>query len=144
MAKGNTDFKRRLNRALQLVHEELRLTEARVRRVYTPVWRDRKYQWISPMDTDGLLVSERQVHPSGAPPPSPTPLRIGVVIQSEFTTSLGKPNPFGKALLDHLPLGLWVDHAGARVRLDEVVILFVVPLATAASKRLVSATAREK
>jgi hypothetical protein len=48
-------------------------------------------------------------------------LRIGVIVQSEFTTSLSKPNPFGKALVNTLPFGVWVDlEEQGRVRLDRV------------------------
>jgi hypothetical protein len=139
---GNTDFKKRLNAAIDLIVDDLTLQPVRVDRLYTPVWRNRKYQWISPMDSDGLFVKERKVHDGDEPPLNETRLRIGVVVQSEFTTSLTKPNPFGKALVDRLPLGVWVDIGTERVRLDRIYVLFILPTATAATKRRISNTAR--
>lgn len=143
MAKGNTDFKKRLNKALDIIIKDLDLERPRVKRLYTPVWRDRKYQWMSPMDSDGLLLKKRKINDGNEAPPKPVRLRIGVIIQSEFTTSQTKPNPFGKALVDRLPLGVWVDvEEKGRRRLDRTFILFVVPTATSAAQKTISAQAR--
>lgn len=140
----STDFKARLNTAIDATINELSLDAPRVRRLYTPVWRSGAYRWISPMDSDGLLVKDRCVHEGDAEPPQPVSLRIGVVIQSEFATSNTKPNPFGKALIGGLPLGVWVDldDEPRRVRLDKIFVLFIVPMATAAHKKKISNTAR--
>ncbi len=145
MAKG--DFKKRLNAGVKLIIDELKLDPPCVGRLYTPVWRDRKYQWISPMDSDGLLVKERNIASGKETADDSARLRIGVIIQSEFTTSRTKPNPFGKALVDTLPFGVWVDlwtgDARRRVRLDRVFVLFVMPRATAQSKKWISKIAKE-
>ncbi len=92
------------------------------------------------MDSDGLLVKEREVVRE-SPREHEANLRIGVIVQSEFTTSLSKPNPFGKALVNMLPFGIWVDlRDEVRIRLDRVYVLFVPPLST--NKRSISQTAR--
>lgn len=144
MAKGNKGYKQRLNNAVNTVIEKLNLDEPRVRRMYTAVWRNRAYRWISPMDSDGLLIKERNVHDDDDLLGEDVYLRIGVVVQSEFTTSLTKANPVGKALISAFPYGVWVDLTDdGRVRLDRVYVLFVVPKATAAGKKVTSAKARQ-
>lgn len=51
-----------------------------------------------------------------------------MLIQSEYTTSNTKPNPFGKAAVSRVPFGVWFDKDdGNRVRLDRVHLLFVLP-----------------
>lgn len=146
MTQGNTDFKKRLKKAIDSTIEELALDHLRVQRLYTPVWRDKAYRWISPMDSDGLLLKERKIHEGEEPPPAEVKMRVGVIIQSEFTTSATKPNPFGKALVGSVPLGVWVDvvdgDGARRVRLDQTFVLFILPNAKAWAKKKISDTAR--
>jgi len=62
------------------------------------------------MDSDGLLVGRRRVKDGeGAKPTEEVNLFIGVVIQSEDSTSQTKPNPFGKAAIGTIRDGIWVD-----------------------------------
>jgi hypothetical protein len=99
------------------------------------------------MDSDGLLIKTKTVKSDN--PDQLTELRIGVIVQSEKTTSLSKPNPFGKALVGKLPLGIWVDvkdkASGAckRVRLDHAYVLFVLPTPAASAQAKVSAKAAQ-
>lgn len=81
------------------------------------------------MDSDGLLVGRRRVKDGeGAKPAKEVNLFIGVVIQSEDSTSQTKPNPFGKAAIGTIRDGIWVDLKGeGRVRLDRAYVLFVLP-----------------
>lgn len=72
--------------------------------------------------TDGLLVAERTAEggtKTGTPPTSVKvpPLLVAVLIQSEEATGKTKPNPYGKASVVNVPLGLWVD------RVDRVDVL---------------------
>lgn len=141
------DYKKRYNNAVELVRQDLSLPALRVGKLYSPIWMNRQYRWFSPLDSDGILYGERNilsgVSEGGEAAPKTNPkLRVGVILQSEFSTSNTKPNPIGKAFVSELPLGVWVDlDTGERVRLDEVYVLFVVPNATAASKKKTSATA---
>lgn len=140
-------FKHVVKEASAIVAQALGCVELRTRRLYTPFWKKGKtYGWMSPMDTDGMLVSERGV--DGGPADAPnkvrvSPLLVGVIIQSEEATGKTKPNPYGKAAVVNAPLGLWVDRICnvaptdgvitkpttemARVRLDHVWVLFVAP-----------------
>lgn len=113
------------------------LLEAKSQRLFSPVWRDRRYRWINLMDSDGTLVGKRPVvGMSGSASESPVELTIGVLIQSEFTTSGTKPNPLGKAAISEAPLGVWVDlKGGTRVRLDRADIRFVLPEPASPAKR---------
>lgn len=138
MSKGNVRFKKRLKTAIKSVTAESELDLVRVDTLYTPVWRNHAYRWESPMESDGLLVRSRNVLGGRQDEDS---IRIGVVIQSEYATSQTKPNPFGKALIEVLPLGVWVDLLEfGRVRLDRVYVLFVLP--TLANRVSESDTAR--
>ena len=140
-------FKRVVKEASAMVADALGCVELRTGRLYTPFWKKGKaYGWMSPMDTDGMLVSERGVE--GGPAKAPkgvtvAPLLVGVLIQSEEATGRTKPNPYGKAAVVNAPLGLWVDRVclvsarngsstktttvRSRVRLDHVWVLFVAP-----------------
>jgi hypothetical protein len=84
------------------------------------------------MDSDGLLIARRSVKSGeGGTPKNKVEILIGVVIQSEDTTSQTKPNPIGKAALAHIPHGIWADIKGdGRRRLDRVELLFVLPKGT--------------
>ncbi len=132
MPKGNVEFKKRLKRAVeQLVEEEGYLRAISVR-LHSPVWRDRQYRWATLMDSDGTLLRERTVVSTSANQGQPTVLLIGVIIQSEFSTSGTKPNPLGKAAVGATPRGVWVDVApGTRRRVDRPFVLFVLPEAKA-------------
>jgi len=81
------------------------------------------------MDSDGMLVARRQViKGEGASPPNEVELLVGVILQSEDSTSQTKPNPLGKAALNHIPNGVWVDvENDERRRLDRVHVLLVLP-----------------
>ena len=87
------------------------------------------------MDSDGLLVTKRAIHEGeGATSDNGTTLLLGVVIQSEDSTSQTKPNPLGKAAVGHLPFGVWVNANEGRLRLDRIQVLFVLPKGAAPSK----------
>lgn len=147
------EYKTRYNRGVDLVQRDLKLQKVRVNKIYTPVWQDRAYRWYSPMDTDGILYGERKVlggedFDGETSLSEPSFIRVGVILQSEHSTSLTKPNPFGKAFVTELPLGVWVDlkkqsidQPAQRVRLDEVYVLFIVPKATSLKKKGTSKTA---
>lgn len=142
-----TPYKKRYNEAVALVRQGLALTSLKNQRLYTPVWKGRAYRWFSPMDTDGILYGQRPVatgedHGGSPGPGKPRSLHVGVILQSEFATSQTKPNPFGKAFVTDVPLGLWVDTVDdERIRLDEAYVLFVVPQATAVNKKKTSENA---
>ena len=107
--------------------------------LFTPVYRNARFEWLKVMDSDGLVTAVRRVHHvagEGAAPEGETSLTLGVVVQSEDATAQTKPNPLGKASLSHIPNGVWVDlvHQG-RVRLDRVLIVFVLPKGAAPSHR---------
>src|SRR5690554_5485387 len=91
--------------------------------LYTPTYESGKYVWLKLMDSDGTLLSERPVRAKlgeGSAPPAETRLLLGVIVQSEDSTSQTKPNPLGKAALPHVPNGVWVDtEEGLRRRLDD-------------------------
>lgn len=128
-------FKEIVRDAAQQTHKRLGCISCATWRLYTPYWEKGAYRWMSPMDTDGLLVTERKADggtPTGAPGPNVRVpmLLMGVAIQVEEATGHTKPNPFGKASVVNVPLGLWVDiydENGIRVRsrLDHVSVLFV-------------------
>lgn len=136
-------FTQRLKDAIGRVQQNegaLNLIQYRGGSLYSPVFREKKYMWAKLMDSDGLFVARRNVHDGGEgrkPANSDgTSLLMGIIIQCEDSTSLGKPNPFGKASLPHVPNGVWVDLDGdkqkdqmnvGRRRLDRVLIVFVLP-----------------
>ena len=143
-------FKARVKEASQEAATRLGCIEIRNYRLFTPYWKKGgTYAWMSPMDTDGLLVCERQVTggtTTGVPPKyvlTPSPL-LAVVLQTEEATGKTKPNPYGKASVVNVPLGLWVDRTDyvdngyfksgkpkkprpvhTRVRLTHVWVMFV-------------------
>ncbi len=132
MPKGNVEFKKRLKSAVEKLAETERYLPVKSVRLYSPVWRDRQYRWATLMDSDGTLLRERRVASSVASLKQQTVLLIGVVIQSEFSTSGTKPNPLGKAAVGNAPRGVWVDlKGGARRRLDRLFVLFVLSEAKA-------------
>lgn len=101
--------------------------------LFSPSFAKRTYRWAEIMKTDGVLAAERQIAADKAnSSKSGQFLCVGVVIQSEFTTSNAKANPFGKAAVCSVPFGLWLDvKGGTRVRLDRVFVLFVLPESSA-------------
>lgn len=131
-------FTERLGYALDLLVEDasMKCHYARSSCLYTPTYESGKYVWLKLMDSDGTLLSERPVRPKdgeGIAPQEDTRLLLGVIIQSEDSTSLTKPNPLGKASLTHVPNGVWVDTVeGQRRRLDRFVVTFVLPKGTSA------------
>jgi hypothetical protein len=130
LAKGRTKFTKNLRNAVEQLIEDpdLGLWDTKSWSLFSPVFRG-DYIWIKVMDCDGLLVGPRRVKDGeGAKPAEDVNLTVGVVVQSEDSTSQTKPNPFGKAAICHTPNGIWVDRSnGERVRLDRLHILFVLP-----------------
>jgi hypothetical protein len=130
MPKGRTKFTENLTKAIKsLINDgKLGLEETRSRSLFSPVFSS-DYKWVKVMDSDGLLVGQRLVKDGeGGKPNEQVYLRIGVVIQSEDSTSQTKPNPFGKAAIGTVRNGMWVDlKVGGRVRLDRTYVLFVLP-----------------
>ena len=108
--------------------KELNLEQCRSWTLFSPVFRS-DYEWIKLMDTDGLLVGSRLVRDGeGRDPDTPVELFVGVVVQSEDSTSQSKPNPFGKAAIAHTPNGVWVDTKDdGRRRLDIIHVVMVLP-----------------
>ncbi|WP_152033952.1 hypothetical protein [Paracidovorax avenae] len=134
-------FTQRLGYALEDVVKDVSMKchFARTNCLYTPTYERGKYVWLKLMDSDGTLLSERPVHPKdgeGIAPEENTRLLLGVIIQSEDSTSQTKPNPLGKASLSHVPNGVWVDTPeGLRRRLDHFVVTFVLPRGTSVKHR---------
>lgn len=116
---------------------DLGLRPCRSASLFSPVYRGAHYVWIKLMDTDGLLVGPRQVMPGeGRDPDQPVELLVGVIVQSEDTTSKSKPNPFGKAAIAHVPNGLWVyTKTHGRQRLDIIHVVMVLPRGAAPHQR---------
>jgi hypothetical protein len=110
---ARTTFTKNLSKAIkQIINDgKLGLDETRSGSLYSPVFSS-DYKWAKIMDSDGLLVGRRSVKEdgdAGATPAIGVYLRIGVVIQSEESTSQTKPNPFGKAAIGTIRNGIWVD-----------------------------------
>ena len=131
MAKGNVKFTGRVKATVKELAKdsELQLVPVRSGSLFTPILRGDNYEWVKVMDSDGTLAGPRKVTAGeGAEPESEVELLIGVVLQSEDTTTKTKPNPIGKASLGHVKNGIWVDVAKeGRRRLDRVHVLMVVP-----------------
>lgn len=132
-------FKQTIREAADTAATQLGCVAPATRRLYTPFWKAGSYSWLSPMDSDGLLLAKREAV-GGAPGSCPLKgcdvpqLLLGVVVQVEEATGATKPNPYGKASVVDAPLGLWVDiwegsdAAGwtrCRRRLDHTWVLFV-------------------
>jgi|SRR5208282_2359800 len=145
MPKGRTKFTKNLTKAVKRLvgDSKLGLDETRSGSLFSPVLSG-SYKWVKVMESDGLLVRERQVKGGeGANPANKVSLRIGVVIQSEDTTSQGKPNPFGKAAIGTIRNGIWVDlKTEGRVRLDRTYVLFLLPKGAPAKQRKTFETAK--
>lgn len=145
MPKGRTKFTKQVRRAVEQLTKDadLGLLECRSWSLFSPVFRG-DYKWAKLMDTDGLLVGPRVVkHDEGAKPKNDVEILVGVVIQSEDSTSQTKPNPFGKAAVGRAPNGVWVDlKDGRRVRLDRVFVDFVLPKGTIPSQKKKFETAK--
>jgi hypothetical protein len=89
------------------------------------------------MDSDGLLVSRRPVRAaSGRAAENQVHLLIGVILQSEDSTSMSKPNPFRKTAIGNVRNGVWVDLAElGRRRLDRLHALMMLPSGSAPQHR---------
>jgi len=127
---GNSKFTDRLNDSLGLLEASLarKVRVPNSRSLFSPIYRGGKYTWVKIMDSDGVLLSQRTVHDGeGAKVPRPARLLMGVIIQSEDSTSQTKPNPMGKASLSHISNGVWVSLKDKRVRLDRLLVIFVLP-----------------
>ena len=139
MTKGNTKFTSRLRVALTRLTEDKRsgLMPTQSGSLFSPMLRRGAYEWTKLMDSDGLLVSRRPIRAaSGRPPKNQVHLLIGVILQSEDSTSMNKPSPFGKAAIGHVRNGVWVDLAGlGRRRPDRVYVLLLLPSGSAPKHR---------
>jgi hypothetical protein len=126
---GRPKFTAQLSKALiALRKQESKLLEPDNHQLYSLVYKGGKYQWITLVATDGLLISEWHTDDATGPKRK---ILVGVVIQSEQSTSQTKPNPLGKAAAALTPLGLWVDikrdGKSSRERLDVSQVLLLVP-----------------
>lgn len=141
-----TKFTTRASKSITklLDDKDLSLIPTRSQCLYSPVQRGDHYVWIKLMDSDGTLVGPRLVTDGeGASPDSLVDLLIGVVIQCEDSTSQTKPNPIGKAAIEHARNGVWVDLLGeGRRRLDRVHVLMVLPKGAAHGEKRKFATAK--
>ena len=144
-----TKFTDRLREALASLtaNTSMNCRSAKTNCLYTPTYSQGKYVWIKLMDSDGTLINERPIHTivgEGAAPESETRLLLGVILQSEESTSQTKPNPLGKAALTHVPNGVWVDtEDGKRRRLDRFVVAFIMPKGAAPKHQKKFTTARK-
>lgn len=105
-------FKAKVKAAASALRTDLGCIETKTQRLYTAYWKKGSTPaWMSPMDTDGLLIRERTMKDGEAAPGKvkTTPALLGVIIQVEETTARTRPNPYGKAGVVNVPLGLWVD-----------------------------------
>jgi hypothetical protein len=138
-------FTERLNEALELFRDDVSFKEvsAQNRSLFTPVYREGKYEWAKIMDSDGILLGSRKIHngEGGALDAEPE-LLVGVIIQSEDSTSQTKPNPLGKASLSHIPNGVWVNIENTRKRVDKLIVAFVLPKGSSPEHRRAFDTAR--
>lgn len=143
MSKGNTEFKHRVGKAVVRLRSNLGLEEMACDMLRTPYWDGQHFVWTNLMGTDGLLVRRHDVvKGQGVCDQTHEPFWVGVLVQSEFATSDGIPNPFGKAASPLAPNGVWVDtKAHGRVRLGHCHVLLLVPQAQAASQRTRNVTA---
>jgi len=132
-------FKHRVGKAIEKLfdYEDLGLEPCKKRRLYSLVWKNHGYRWVTLLDADGLLIGKRRALPGeGAQPSSPVNLTIGLIIQVEESTALAKANVLGKAGLEQIIHGIWVDtDNGGRKRLDVFLILFVLPEPTSVAKK---------
>jgi hypothetical protein len=111
--------------------------------LYSPVYRSGKYTWAKVMDSDGLFVSRRAIHDDqGAATKGRSFLLLGVIIQSEDSTSQTKPNPIGKASLGHISNGIWINTTEGRLRLDRIQVVFVLPKGASVRRRAKFETAK--
>lgn len=135
--RGRPKFTTQLSKALTALRkQEDKLLEPDNHQLYSLVYKGGKYQWITLVATDGLLLSEWHTDKTTGPKRK---ILVGVVIQSEQSTSQTKPNPLGKAAAAMTPLGLWVDikrdSKPSRERLDVTQVLLLVPEPTDAERK---------
>ena len=146
MPRGNTRFTARVKTALKLLHNnyDLELLPTKSASLFSPVLHGDYYEWVKVMVADGLLVGRRKVREGeGANPMEEVEILIGIVIQSEDSTSQGKPDPIGKAAIGHIANGIWIDiEKRGRRRLDRVHVLMLLPEGAAPAKKKKYETAR--
>jgi hypothetical protein len=139
MATGNTKFKSRPRAGLTRLAESKRLAlvPAQSGSLFLPIPRQGAHQWIRLMDSDGLLVSRRPVRAvSARAPENQVRLLISIILQSEDSTSISKPNPLGKAAIASVRNGVWVDLAKlGRRRLDRLHVPMLLPSESAPQHR---------
>jgi hypothetical protein len=93
---ANKKFTARLRDALEEIASDASMKTLPVKsgRLYSPVFRSGKYDWVIVMDSDGLLVSARKVNPGeGAAPADVVKLKLGVILQSEEATAQTSKRP---------------------------------------------------
>jgi hypothetical protein len=141
----NVGFTTRLRRAVEALAPDPRLSPIATvgGSLYSPVYRSGKYTWAKVMDSDGLFVSRRAIHDDqGAATKGRSFLLLGVIIQSEDSTSQTKPNPIGKASLGHISNGIWINTTEGRLRLDRIQVVFVLPKGASVRRRAKFETAK--
>jgi hypothetical protein len=131
MAKGNTRFKSRPMAGLTRLAESKRLAPvpAQSGSLFSQIPRQGAHLWLKLTDSDGLLVSRRSVRAvSAGAPENQVRLLVGIILQSEDSTSTSKPNPLGKAAIASSRNGVWVDLAElGRRRLDRLHVPMLLP-----------------
>lgn len=146
MKKGNIKFTTRVNNAVESLNEDRSLGLVRLKSgsMFSPAYRNGNYEWVKVMDSDGMLVCPRKVKAGeGAELKDEVSLLVGVVVQSEDSTSQTKPNPLGKASIGHITNGIWVDVSNeGRKRLDRLIILMLLPKGAAPARQKAFATAK--
>jgi len=130
-----TDFKKKIKPASEQVARALNLTDMIVKGydLFTPAKSSRDYAWTKVFNADALLVGTRPVKQGRLTTAAydkvrgVSKVRVGVIVQSEWSTAQELGNPLGKASASHFPDGLWLVQDDAITRLDRVHVLFIVP-----------------
>ncbi|MBB5877627.1 hypothetical protein [Xanthomonas sp. 3498] len=142
-----TRFTTRLRDAIVAIDDadNFKCVKATSNSLYTPLYAAGKYRWMKVMESDGTLVAWRTVSGGdGRQPVEATHLTFGVVIQSEDATSQVKANPLGKAFLTKISTGIFVDLSdGSRRRIDNLLVVFVLPKGAAAHRQKTFARAKK-
>jgi len=141
----STKFTARLNSAVDIIDDgHDRLWRAYSRCLFSPLVIDQSYEWIKLMESDGTLLIWRGIRGGeGRTPLDDVGLLVGVVLQSEESTSQAKADPMGKASIASVSTGVWVDKdKSKRRRLDVVHVLFVLPKGSQQAQKSAFTTAQ--
>jgi hypothetical protein len=129
---ANKDFKSRVAAAVRTLVGRNGLLKTCGNALYTPMHHPSGWKWMAFSEPDGILAKEIAVA-KGDPAKADVCTRVwlGVLVQSEESTSSSLLNPWGKACIPRLPGGVWVDVevGGQRVRnvLTFAHVLLVTP-----------------